>query len=143
MKRRRPGPGVVPVRSEHDEQAALVRGVDLLRGLYPELDLLFAIPNGGNRSPATGARLKAEGVKAGVPDLFLPVGRGGFFGLFVEMKTAEGIVRPDQRAWIARLLEEGYSVKVCRSAGDAVDTIVGYMEKEPTPNLRRDAGGRE
>lgn len=122
-------------RSEHEEQAALVRHVSFLVGLYPELALLFAIPNGGARDVVTGARLKAEGVRPGVPDLLLPVGRDGFFGLFIEMKTAVGSVRPNQKVWHDRLLDEGYSVKVCRSAGDAVDTLVAYLEKDPTPRI--------
>ena len=54
---------------EHVEQAALFRWAEFARARLPELTLLHAIPNGGHRHKATAARLKAEGVKRGVPDL--------------------------------------------------------------------------
>jgi hypothetical protein len=76
--------------TEHDEQVALSRWVTLLQPRHPELALLHAIPNGGHRHKAVAVRLKAEGVKRGVPDLCLPVPRGGHHGLYLEMKTRQG-----------------------------------------------------
>ena len=72
MKRQQP---------EAEHQAALFRWASLVSLRLPELRLLFAVPNGGHRHRAVAARLKDEGVKAGVPDLFLPVPRGAFHGL--------------------------------------------------------------
>ena len=63
--------------SEHQEQAALFRWAWFAQVKHPALALLYAIPNGGHRHKAVAARMKAEGVKAGVPDLCLPVARGG------------------------------------------------------------------
>jgi hypothetical protein len=84
---------------------------------HPRLALrLFAIPNGGRRDAVTGARLKAEGVVAGVADLFLAVPRGGCGGLFVEMKAAGGRLSAAQRAWSADVAAGGdYRYRVCRS----------------------------
>ncbi len=98
----------------------------------PELALLYAIPNGGARDAVTGARMKAEGVKAGVPDLFLPVARCGYHGLFVEMKRRDGgKVSPAQRLWIERLTEQGYLVAVCHGRDAAERVIVTYLEGGP------------
>ena len=38
----------------------------------PRLEWIHAIPNGGLRNKATASNLKAEGVKSGVLDVFLP-----------------------------------------------------------------------
>lgn len=76
--------------SEHQEQCKVIDWKWLNMGRYPELINLFAIPNGGARDAITGALLKAEGVLAGVPDLFLGCARGGYHGLFIELKRIGG-----------------------------------------------------
>ena len=65
---------------ESQEQQALFSWAEYAKGLHPELGLLYHIPNGGKRDKLEAARLKLEGVKAGVPDLCLPVARGGAQG---------------------------------------------------------------
>ena len=75
---------------EGAEQATLMDWAALMAGRWPELQLLFHVPNGGARGKAEAARMKRQGVKAGVPDLMLPVARGGYHGLFLEMKAALG-----------------------------------------------------
>lgn len=113
---------------EHEEQAALISWAEHAAHALPELALLFAIPNGGARSKKTAGRLKAEGVKPGVPDLLLPVARHGFKGLFVEMKAEGGRVAPEQRQWHAKLRAEGYRVAVCFGWVDAKAEILAYLE---------------
>jgi hypothetical protein len=93
--------------SEHAEQAALFRWAEFARSRLPELALLHAIPNGGHRHKATAARLKAEGVKRGVPDVCLPVPRGGAHGLYIELKTERGKPTPEQLGWIRALRGRG------------------------------------
>ena len=78
------------VPSESDEQIALFDWARVMTSQIPELRLLFHIPNGGYRNKITAARMAREGVKAGVPDLFLPVSRYGKHGLFIEMKRKKG-----------------------------------------------------
>ncbi len=94
----------------------------------PELKLLFAIPNGGKRTPATAARLKAEGVLAGVPDLFLPVPRDQSLGLFIEMKTRRGVLSAAQEVLFTKLRDQGFEVIVERSWVAAATTIEAYLE---------------
>lgn len=116
------------VRNEHAEQVALMAWARLHEHRMPGLALLFAIPNGGRRDAVTGARLKAEGVRAGVPDLFLPVARRGFHGLFIELKAPGGGASPEQRGWIARLRQAGYSAEVCCGWEAAALTLTHYLE---------------
>lgn len=112
------------------EQEALFRWALLSRGSFPELDLLFHIPNGGSRHPKEAAHLKRQGVKAGVPDLFLPVARGEYHGLFIELKVGKNKPTDRQEGWIKQLSDEGYAVKVCYGWEAARKTITGYLERE-------------
>lgn len=92
----------------------------------PEM-LLFSIPNGGWRSPISGAILKREGARPGAPDLMLAVASHGASGLFVELKTAKGIVSPAQKNFHAALMNQGYEVSVCRHFADACNAISKYL----------------
>ncbi len=77
--------------SEFQEQCALFQWAAIEAKHYPVLDLLFAIPNGGSRRDAIeGANLKRSGVKAGIPDIFLPAANKGRHGLFIELKSRGG-----------------------------------------------------
>jgi hypothetical protein len=98
------------------------------RSLGVPHDALFAIPNGGARSPITGAILKAEGVRPGVPDLFLSCPRGGYAGLFIELKTLTGRVRPEQSAWMAGAIVRGYWAVVARGWDQARAEIESYLK---------------
>jgi hypothetical protein len=113
--------------TEHRIQAGLFKWAKLAAAHHPELALLFAIPNGGARDPITGAMLKAEGVKRGVPDLFLPTAVGTYHGLFLEMKTASGRLSPEQHQWQHGLIEQGYACVTAHSLEQAIDTLTRYL----------------
>lgn len=125
--------GAAPeARSEHDEQAALFLWAAASEVQHPELSCMFAIPNGGHRHPAVAAQMKAEGVRAGVPDIFLAVRRGRWAGLFVECKRADHSTRPSaaQLMWLERLREQGYCTAVCYGAQEAQQVIMAYLSQE-------------
>ncbi len=112
--------------TEHSHQVALF--VWAQQSGIPELKWMFAIPNGGQRTTITGAKLKAEGVKSGVPDIFLPIGRNGFKGLWVELKKPKiGIVSEEQNKWLAFLTEEGYATRVCFGWEEARNALLDYL----------------
>ena len=113
--------------SESAEQSALFEWRDVTIRQIPELSMLFAIPNGGWRHPATAKRLKAEGVQPGVPDVFLPVGRGGYLGLWIEMKVPRNVLSNAQSAWLEALRKQGHKVKVAYAWTEARDYIVEYL----------------
>ena len=95
---------------------------------YADLKLIFAVPNGGYRRYHTALHLKAEGVKPGVPDLFLPaIGKNKEPGLWIEMKAKYGVVSKAQKWWIKELLKQGYRVEVCRSVEEAQEVVLDYL----------------
>lgn len=112
--------------SEHDLQ---VHCVNWFRYVYPQYaQLLMAIPNGGYRMRLTAAKMRAEGQVAGVPDLFLAVGRNGKHGLWIEMKNGKaGRVSDKQTEMMERLCKEGYACCVARSKEDFEKIIQDYL----------------
>jgi len=89
---------------------------------------MIAIPNGGARNAVTGARLKAEGVTAGAPDLFLFKPNGEHCGLAIEMKTRTGRQSTEQKAFQARLEESGYQYSVCRTVDEFITIVDNYLQ---------------
>lgn len=115
--------------SEHHEQVAIFNWAKLHMAKYPQLENLFAIPNGGQRSKVTGAMLKAEGVRAGVPDLCLAYPITPYAGLFIELKRRDGgKVSTAQADWINRLNQAGYLAIVAFGAKEAVNEIIKYLD---------------
>jgi hypothetical protein len=114
--------------SEHDEQVLFFKWAELY--LPQELDaVLWATPNGGHRHKATAARMKAEGAKAGVPDIFFAHARLGFHGLFIEMKRKRGgRVSPEQREVMRNLWRQGYACIVCHGFEAAKNALIEYLE---------------
>ena len=129
--------------SEHDEQVALFQFARVFAGRVPELELLFAIPNGEFRHKATAARLRAAGVKAGVPDIFLPVVRNGKAGLFIELKIGTNRTSAFQNWWLSALHAQGYACHVCYGWVEAAITIVRYLGREPKAFGLENAVGQE
>lgn len=127
--------------SEHDEQAAVVQWADWTRWEGEPIGLdLFAIPNGGDRHPAVAAKLKAEGVRPGVPDLMLAIPLGGWHGLYVEMKDRNGgRASPAQLTWKSRLERRGYKVGICHGADEAIAEIRRYLGLSSRPIVERAA----
>lgn len=122
-----------PVDREGLEQAALMKEIELR---LPEVfELIYHVPNGGHRHKATAAKLKGQGVKAGIPDLVLPMARGGYFGLYLEFKATppnDAEVSTSQHACIRRLNAQGYLAIVCRGHFDAMEQIRAYLRLPKT-----------
>lgn len=105
--------------SEHVEQRNFVQW---MRQKHPEL-WVFAVPNGGHRGASQGAKLKAEGVAPGVPDLYIPALR-----LWIEMKIKGGKVSPEQRRWHEYLTGIGDRVVVAYSRDEAVQAVTDAID---------------
>ena len=116
------------VSDESGHQEAIFSWCDYNRGRYPELALLYHVPNGGKRDAATARALKRQGVKAGVPDLVLPVARGGYYGLYIELKAGKNKPTELQKWWLEKLQEQGYYAKVCYGWEEAVQTLSAYLD---------------
>ncbi|MBB4863332.1 hypothetical protein HNP46_002179 [Pseudomonas nitritireducens] len=114
------------IPSEHEDQVALIQWFDMQ---YPSLrGRLAACPNGGQRNAVVAAKLKAEGVRAGYPDLNLLTPRHGFAGLFIELKRERGgALQSDQADWLDWLNEQGFMAVVCKGFEAAKEAITNYL----------------
>lgn len=122
------------MRNKQSESQLQSECVRWFRYQYPQYkNLLFAIPNGGKRNISTAVRLKAEGVVAGVPDLFLAVAnlvdKELQHGLFIEMKYGKNKQTDAQREFMCGVLEQGYSYSVCYSFEDFRNSIKNYLQE--------------
>ena len=118
------------IQREHNEQVAVFQWAAYNEATYPELKYLFAVPNGGQRNVIVASKLKAEGVKRGVPDIWLPVARGGFHGLVIELKADKGRKTPEQEAWLQFLFAQGYFAGCVWGADAAIGIIERYLLSE-------------
>ena len=102
----------------------------------PEMEKLISdylnIPNEGKRSRLTGARLKEAGLKSGVPDVCLPVARGGYIGLYIENKYGKNKPTENQKRWLRALRAAGHLVAVCYGWEQAKELIESYLALPPT-----------
>lgn len=123
--------------SEHDEQCVVVSwAAEMVQWKkYPELALLYAVPNGvryagsDKQRAQWAAKMKAEGLKAGCPDLCLPIPRHSFGALYIEMKSTDPSASTTdlQEWWIDQLTIAGNHACVCRGAKEAINKLVWYL----------------
>ncbi len=118
-------------RTEHDEQRDLFTWILMLPSGHLAR-LAFAVPNGARTSISVAKRLKAEGLRAGVPDIVLPVARGNCHGLMIEMKREGGHdsdLAANQRNWRDALAEQGFRVVVAFGFEQARTAILEYLNQ--------------
>lgn len=93
---------------EHQIQKAFFNWIELHKSKFPILAGFFAIPNGGSRGKSEAGKLKAEGVRPGIPDVFNFESNARFKGLWIEFKTPGKEPRADQWAKMKQLRRAGY-----------------------------------
>lgn len=98
-----------------------------IRHRFPELKLLYHIPNERKCTPVQGKQLKLQGVRSGVPDLHLPVARNGFHSLYIEMKAENGRPSDAQKWWLEELERQGCQCAVCYGWEEAVRVLEEYL----------------
>jgi hypothetical protein len=113
--------------SEADIHKAVVEWADRQAAASPDLALLFHPPNGGSRHIAEATKLKAMGVRKGVPDLLLPVPRADKSGLALELKSPSGRLRPTQAWWLDQLQGQAWAVAVAWTFSEARHVIQQYL----------------
>lgn len=116
--------------NEHQEAVALMQWRDTVVGMMPELRCLYHIPNGGDRHVLVGVKLKAEGAMAGVADYHLPVARGGFHSLYIELKAQGGKQSKSQMGFQALVERYGNKYVVCWGWESAVEEIRKYLSEK-------------
>ena len=125
---------------EADEQAALFRWAEFHKKYYPELALLNGSLNGVKLTIGQAVKAKKQGMKKGFPDIQLPVARGCYHGLFIELKIKpyrndkNKIVYPkisgEQLWWISKLKYHGYRAVICKGFDAAMTEILRYLQLE-------------
>lgn len=117
-------PNVKGLPTEAEEQSSLF----LWANYIPELEDMFAIPNGGSRNKIEAANLRRQGVKAGVSDVFLPLPCGDYHGLWIEMKVKPNTPTQKQREFLEHMARNGYAAHVCYSFDEAREIIERYLK---------------
>ena len=115
------------LRTEASEQEAVITICKFMENRYPELKLLHHCPHGGKRDRVSAAVLKRQGVKAGVPDLHLPVPKGQYASLYIEMKYGDGRLQKEQKEFLKQAADYGNFVAVCYSQEIALKVIEDYV----------------
>lgn len=118
-------------RSEATELEQVVSWCFHREWKYPDLKWIHHCPNGGKRQTREAARLKAQGVKPGVSDLHLPIPKGAYVGLYIEMKYNTGTIEPEQKEWIKAMKAAGHFACVCYGYDYAVKVIEEYVSLLP------------
>lgn len=111
---------------KHRESKLQQACIKWFRLQYPG-HIMFAIPNGGKRGIVTASIMKAEGVLAGIPDLFLATRNKFSNGLFIEMKTEKGKLSESQISISSKLIGHGYSVVTARSFDSFKQEVESYL----------------
>ncbi len=121
---------------EFEIQKAIFKWANLNLKKYPELELLNSSGNGLKlKNSLAGYRAKSAGMKRGYPDLFLPVARGNYHGLFIELKTKKndsmnvrnGSLTKEQKEWLEKLNIQGYCAKVGYGLEETIEIIEAYL----------------
>ena len=111
------------------EQAKVVAWARANERNYPFLWMLHSSLNGVKMTKAQAVRAIAQGMKKGVADLFLPVKKGVYSGLYIEMKSEKGRTSIDQSKFLTAVSENDYLAHICYSAVEAIDKIKGYYNQ--------------
>lgn len=127
---------------ESGNQEALFSWAEFNIDRMPELEFMHHVPNGGKRDRMTAISLKRQGVKAGVPDIFLPASRGGCHGLYIELKAGKNATTEKQKKWLNYLSDQGYYTAVCYGWRSAANLITTYLQRPgalgPTNQIHRE-----
>lgn len=129
MRGRKKPADVMPAPLEEQEQKWLLKWAELNTAAHPELALFYHIPNEGKRSYRAGKELVEQGLKRGVPDNCLPVPKGKYAALYIELKRKKGSkVSDEQRGWIDALNRAGNRAVICYGWEEAAAEIMAYLK---------------
>ena len=129
MRGRKKAADVIPAPLEEQEQKWLLEWAELNTAAHPELALFYHIPNEGKRTYRAGRELVKQGMKRGLPDNCLPVPRGKYAALYIELKRKKGSKTSDeQRGWIDALNRAGNRAVICYGWEAAAAEIMAYLK---------------
>lgn len=115
--------------NEHELQASIIAEVNLYVANSEDWAMLFAVPNGGHRDVRVAKKLKAEGVRPGVPDILWPIARGNYVGLAMELKVGANKPTAEQSTWLHRLSQRLWYTCVVRDDPEEAMKILNWYYK--------------
>lgn len=118
-------------KSEASEQETIIALCKFREQQHPELKLLHHCPNGGSRNRIEAINLKRQGVKAGVSDLHLPVPKGAYASLYIELKYGRNTLSTEQKEWLQNVAEYKNYAVTCYGADVAMKVIEEYINLKP------------
>lgn len=124
------------LRSEDTEQINVVTWCRWQQNAFPELKLLHHCPNGGSRNEREAVKFKQMGVLAGVSDLHLPVPKGVYASLYIEMKYGDGRLEDSQKRFLRTAAEMGNYCVVCYDAQTAINVIGEYVRLKAGESMK-------
>jgi hypothetical protein len=125
--------------SEYDSQVAVFQWAYLYEKQYPDLWLLNGSIMGAQIPPRILNKLKKAGMKKGKPDINLPVARGGYLGLWIELKRKGGPnPSQDQIGWLIRLAQAGHYTVCCKGSDAAISVLKAYISGEIIKPVKND-----
>lgn len=117
-------------KTELTEQIRIMQYCKSMEAYNEEYALIYHIPNEGKRKQKTGSNLVKAGLRAGVPDICIPVSHFGMHGLYIELKKdKKSKISKVQKDWIKKLNNQRYVATVCYGADEAIELITAYMEE--------------
>lgn len=127
---------------EYDAQVRFFAGVDILAELYPahaaDLEDVYATANGGKRHRGEAGKLRAAGVRRGVPDIEAWIPVAPYHGLVIELKAPRsGQATKEQKARIARLRKRGYRAEICHGWQRATAVLCEYLGVAVPPDFEQ------
>ena len=128
-------------QEEHYIQTRFFNVLRIAENRYPRLRWIHAIPNGGKRDVRVARKLKAEGVKPGVSDIFVPlIGYGGQHGLYIEMKAGDNDLSVEQKEFRDFVTREDFAYSTCYSTEAAIWAVEKYLGIKILENPRPPQG---
>jgi hypothetical protein len=95
---------------------------------YPDLRYLFSTLKGVRLPIGLAKKAKAAGNKRGVPDIWLPVRRGKYAGLVIELKHGDNKPSDEQLDWLKFLNSQGFCAALAWGADEAISLIERYLD---------------
>jgi hypothetical protein len=130
-------PDLLVGSQEHYMQVAVFNFLELH---HPDIyDLTYSMPNAGKRSKKTAVAMKAEGQKAGYPDVGLDAARGVYHGFRCELKIEKGKPQPNQNTYATKLRDQGYCVVFCYGFDAVVKAFLEYWNLDENGEMVSDS----
>lgn len=128
-KKKKKPPKVTDCPLEFQDQENIFKWADMMKHKYPELELLNGSLNGVRLTIGQATKAKRSGMKKGFPDMNLPVPRGFFHGLYIELKREKGgVVSKEQKWWRKKLKEQKYLSVICKGYDESIRLIQDYLD---------------